>query len=291
MFVLPAMFFTYIIFLVFFPEYLVIKIPITFLKPSLVIGGLASILLSLAGLSLLYQTIKPIEEIHKHTEMFMSELGKQKTKAATTRDEGENILQHVTELITDSRAKKTETDRYSRQLTESNRKLAEMVFKDEVTGLYNQVYCKERLAYELLRAKYFKQSLIIAIADLDNFKQYIGRYQRSASDVALKKVGQAIAKNIRPVDILGRYGSGRFMVIMPRIENSEAKDIAEQIRTQIAQLSFKPKDNVAPVSFTISLGLGKAEESMTSIENLIGRADSALFRAKNAGKDRFYDHL
>lgn len=291
MFILPAIFLVYIILITLFPNLLVNPTPLPILKLSLIIGGLGSIMMSLGGLFLMSRSIKPVENITKEAENFMAEIGKGAVVLSTTRDEGEKVSQYITHLIMETRTKMNEINGYAQQLAETNTKLNELAVKDGLTGLYNHMYIKERLNYELLRAREFGHALSVIMVDIDDFKQYNDHYGHLAGDNALKEVAQTIVKNIRTIDIPARYGGEEFIAILPGAESNKGMQIAEQIRAQIAQLNFYPKDMASPISLTISLGISILSEKIVSSEDLISQADDALYRSKRMGKNRVCEYI
>ncbi|MEK7448994.1 MAG: GGDEF domain-containing protein [Planctomycetota bacterium] len=291
MFILPAIFLGYIILITLFPNLLANPTPVPILKLSLIFGGLGSVIISLGGLFLMSRSIKPVENITKEAENFMVELGKGAVILTTTRDEGEKVSQYMTHLIMETRTKMNEINGYAQQLAETNTKLNELAVKDGLTGLYNHMYIKERLNYELLRAREFSHPLSVIMADIDDFKQYNDRSGHLAGDQVLEKVARTIVKNIRPIDIPARYGGEEFIVILPGAESNKGMQIAEQIRAQISQLNFYPKDMVSPISLTISLGISILSEKIVSSEEIISQADEALYRSKRMGKNRVCEYI
>ena len=286
MFVLPVLFLLYIIGISFFPIFKLTPLPAPLMKMTLIVGVAAIIMMSLGGFILLYRSLKPIERVTKNTAEFLNEIGKGITGLAETEDEAEKISQYVTSMVVEIRNKIVEVDRYAHDLAEHNKKLSQLAIKDGLTGLYNQIYIKERLDNEFLRAKQFNHPLAVIMMDLDDFKRFNDSFGHLAGDQILKEVGSSLVKNIRPIDIPARYGGEEFLIILPETTMVEAHAVAEQIRQGITQLSFLTTATNGARHITASLGIGTMSGEDISRDGLIARADEALYRAKKIGKNR-----
>ena len=122
------------------------------------------------------------------------------------------------------------------------------------------------------------QACLIYI-DIDNFKEINDEYGHQTGDVVLEQIAQEISKNIRTVDIAGRYGGEEFLVIFPGISKEEAFIVADRISKSIENLQLKENLKV-----TISGGIAEYKNEM--ILNLIETADINLYKAKNKGRNR-----
>jgi diguanylate cyclase (GGDEF)-like protein len=102
----------------------------------------------------------------------------------------------------------------------------------------------------------------------------------------LRAIAQRCHTNIRQVDILGRYGGDEFAILLPQTEMKKAHEIAERIRQAVIQTP------IAEIHISISLGIAQATEDMDNLSTLLGRADAALYAAKQSGRNRvMQDHL
>lgn len=286
MFVLPVLFLLYIILVNLFPRFPLAPPPASHLMLTLTIGITAIIVMSLGGFLLLYRSIKPIEQVTKNTEDFLNEIGKGVTNMSDTNDETDKISDYVTKMVIEIRNKMVEVERYAQDLAETNKKLSQLAIKDGLTGLYNQVYIKERLDKEIFRAKKFDRPLAAIMLDLDDFKNFNDSFGHLAGDQVLKEVGRTLLAKIRPLDIPARYGGEEFLIILPESGRDEAYALAEQIRQSISQLSFLSAAASGASHIKVSLGIGVMSPDMASHEGLISQADAALYRAKRAGKNR-----
>ena len=151
--------------------------------------------------------------------------------------------------------------------------LAEVARTDDLTGLPNRRAWDESLERELARAHRDGTPLCIGIADLDQFKVYNDEHGHQAGDRLLKQIAAAWAAELRATDVLARYGGEEFALALPGCDLDDANALAERLRAAM------------PEAQTCSVGLARWDESETS-ERLFGRADKALYAAKDAGRDR-----
>ncbi len=155
-------------------------------------------------------------------------------------------------------------------------KVEELSRVDGLTGLYRRNYFMLRLSEEIKRAKREKYPIALIMADIDRFKKYNDTYGHLMGDEVLSRTADNILKNIYESDFAGRYGGEEFIIYMPRASVEEAYDKMERIRKLIN------KDT--PVS--ISAGISSYPSRGKRKEELIEKADSALYLAKSRGRNR-----
>ncbi|NMA95855.1 MAG: GGDEF domain-containing protein [Clostridiales bacterium] len=156
----------------------------------------------------------------------------------------------------------------------SRKHLKELAIRDGLTNLYNHRFFQTELRNIISSNKYKEISLLMI--DLDNFKLYNDCHGHLAGDEVLKDISRIFVQNIRNTDIAARYGGEEFAIILPDVGLEEATKIAERIRKTI-------KSNCP---CTISIGISSFPKYASTAEELISRADDALYRAKNISKDR-----
>jgi diguanylate cyclase (GGDEF)-like protein len=144
---------------------------------------------------------------------------------------------------------------------------------DDLTGLLNRRAWDEELVRELARAARVKSPLSVAMIDLDYFKQFNDEYGHQAGDRLLKQTAAAWRERLRVTDILARYGGEEFALALPYCDRSEAETLLERVRV------------ATPGGQTCSAGVATWDR-VESADQLIGRADAALYAAKRAGRDR-----
>jgi diguanylate cyclase (GGDEF)-like protein len=152
---------------------------------------------------------------------------------------------------------------------------------DELTGLYNHRHFHERLEQEIARGSRFGSTFSLIMLDIDLFKAYNDIYGHLAGDQVLRKVGKYIESSIRSIDLAFRYGGEEFTIILPEARLDDAYKVAERIRKTIES---KTSSRAMPI--TVSLGLANWPNDGVMKEEIIGRADVALYRAKQTGRNR-----
>lgn len=163
-----------------------------------------------------------------------------------------------------------------------------LAITDGLTGLYTKTYFIERLEEEFERAKVSKFPMSIAIIDIDYFKLVNDTYGHLAGDNFLKQLANILKKRFRGIDILARYGGEEFVVLMLHTTANESLYILEEIRKGVEGKNF-----VVPIDFyttkkikkTISIGLATLTDE-EDIYEFIKKADDALYKAKNSGRNR-----
>jgi len=165
-------------------------------------------------------------------------------------------------------------------------KLASLIIREALTGLFNQIYIRQRLEEEIYRSKRYNHPLSLLMIDLDNFKALNDRYGHAAGDHLLKYFSQLILETIRPSDIAARYGGEEFLIILPETTREEAQAVAERLRNRLSLYPFRIDSRKEDVLFTISVGISTFPEYSQSGDELITLADMALYQAKKEGKNR-----
>ena len=159
--------------------------------------------------------------------------------------------------------------------------LWDMAVTDSLTGLYVRRYFMVKLQEELLRAERYKNILSILMADLDGFKNINDTYGHDAGDRVLNAIGKFLQQNIRDVDVVARYGGDEFVIMIPEAAEDAAYILSERLRKQFSELKL---EKMPPI--TISLGIATYPLDGTELEDLIKKADSAMYAAKRAGRNK-----
>ena len=157
---------------------------------------------------------------------------------------------------------------------------------DALTGIPNRRSFSETILHEFRRARRENVSLSVIMCDVDRFKAYNDRYGHAAGDECLKKVAKAIKETLnRPADFCARYGGEEFVIILPSTSINAAQHIAGKIRETIQGLGIVHEASLPLKIVTMSLGVASMDAA-TSDEELIRQADSALYMAKEGGRNR-----
>ena len=159
--------------------------------------------------------------------------------------------------------------------------LREMAVTDFLTGLYIRRYFMSKLQDELLRSERYNKIFSIVMADIDKFKNVNDTYGHTAGDKVLKAVGDFFQTNIRQVDIVARYGGEEFVILFPETDKEAAYVLAERLRKGFSQIRL---DNLPGLS--ISSGISTFPEDGKDIQTLIKNADTAMYSAKQKGRNK-----
>lgn len=159
----------------------------------------------------------------------------------------------------------------------------ELAITDGLTGLFVHRHFQERFDREISRALWTNSQFAFLMLDIDNFKGYNDKYGHIAGDIILKQIAKLINSSVNPGDIVARYGGEEFGVLLVDTTKSEALKTAERIRKRVGEERFILRRELTRVS--ISGGIAFFPEDEKEKEDLIRRADSGLYRAKNMGKN------
>ncbi|MDD4900360.1 MAG: GGDEF domain-containing protein [Candidatus Omnitrophica bacterium] len=165
------------------------------------------------------------------------------------------------------------------------KKLQELSITDSLTGILNRRFFEVRAEEEILRSRQFNLEFCLFLLDVDYFKTYNDRYGHLVGDVVLKEASRAIKENIRQIDLLGRYGGDEFVLLLTETNLAQAEFVAERIRKAIAAKMIKAYDEELQLS--VSIGGAFFPAHAQDFKALIEKADQALYRAKESGKNKY----
>ena len=163
--------------------------------------------------------------------------------------------------------------------------LQNQAIRDPLTGLYNRRYLEETMDREFHRSMRLKAPLGVVMMDLDRFKAFNDTFGHGAGDALLSALAHVVTAGIRSEDIACRYGGEEFLLVMPGMALETIRERAENLRQAVKALKIKYQGRFLK-STTVSLGLAMFPEHGHTPEEVITAADAALYRAKQAGRDR-----
>jgi len=217
---------------------------------------------------------------------------------------GHSISEHLGLIIHAMHAFSTEENHRESELTEQLKgmqlkldemeKLAEVAqyaieeqrkkaMHDALTGLPNRESYQQRLEQETQRIKRYGGKLSLMVCDVDLFKRINDNYGHLAGDKVLKIIAKSLQKNLRDCDFIARFGGEEFVALMPETSSGEAKAVAEKLRKKIEESPFNFKKE--PVQITVSFGISEFAEG-ESVDEVFDRADKALYKAKENGRNQ-----
>jgi diguanylate cyclase (GGDEF)-like protein len=164
-------------------------------------------------------------------------------------------------------------------LQQRHDRMAHAATHDALTGLLNRTALEELRRGGDARQRLDAGAYVLAVLDIDNFKQVNDRHGHLLGDRALQAVAQAIESVVRQDDVAVRFGGEEFLLILPGTRLDGAMEVAERIRRAVEQVAL-------PFALTVSIGLAPGNPELDDPEAVFARADQALYRAKAAGRNR-----
>ncbi len=172
------------------------------------------------------------------------------------------------------------------QLREANLRLENLAVTDGLTGLFNRRHFDSLLVGELQRSLRYKVPVSVVLVDIDHFKQVNDTYGHSTGDQVLRNLSRVVMGGVRTTDFVARFGGEELAVILTQTPLQGAFEVAERLRAMVAAA---PHDYQGKAIFkTASFGVASydGQGAPVSPEELLGRADQALYRAKHEGRNR-----
>lgn len=161
--------------------------------------------------------------------------------------------------------------------------LRQKVDTDRLTGVASKEHITTLMERALERAKKSGKPLCIVMQDLDHFKEVNDTHGHLIGDQVLQEVASRLTSALRLFDTVGRYGGEEFVVILENTDLERAREISERVRTHVSGAPIHVDDKNVPLTISQGVALARPEDDLSSI---LGRADKALYAAKEAGRDR-----
>jgi two-component system cell cycle response regulator len=178
-----------------------------------------------------------------------------------------------------------ELDQKNRELEVANKRLRKLSITDGLTGLYNHRHVHELLRDEFERSRRSEEPLAVCMLDLDRFKAVNDTYGHPTGDVILYETARILDETAREIDMVGRYGGEEFIAILPNTDEDEAGRFAERVRRAVEEYLFRDEEN--EIRMTCSLGVASfPARGVDEPEELLKKADEALYQAKGSGRNR-----
>ena len=179
----------------------------------------------------------------------------------------------------------TERRQAEEKIQALNAELEKESMIDHLTNIFNRRYFIRRGTEEINRAIRNNFPLALLMLDIDEFKKINDTLGHAAGDLVIQQVAEALKGNLREVDILARLGGDEFTILLPNTPLQIAAVMAERVRLSIAGMVFDSPGGVQQKKLTISIGASAFTEDMTGIDDLLRKADAAMYHAKNNGRN------
>ena len=155
---------------------------------------------------------------------------------------------------------------------------------DHLTGIFNRRYFMDRLREEIDRTQRYGTPFAVAFIDVDNFKRINDEHGHLSGDEILRQLTLTCAKQVREIDTLARIGGEEFALLLPQTPPAEAERLVERLRASVASTRAKIGDGWLDI--TVSIGLTSSSREALDVDDILRRADEALYAAKRQGKNR-----
>ncbi len=176
--------------------------------------------------------------------------------------------------------------RYSDHLRANVQQSLELAITDSLTGLHNRRYLETHLQTLFEQAANRGKPLSVLVLDIDYFKAVNDTHGHDAGDEVLKEFATRMRKNVRGIDLVCRLGGEEFVVVMPDTDVTVASIVGERVRQKVASEAFPIHKGARALDVTVSIGLASYVPTMTGPDDLVKKADEALYRAKREGRNR-----
>ncbi|MFQ5957975.1 MAG: PleD family two-component system response regulator [Alphaproteobacteria bacterium] len=176
--------------------------------------------------------------------------------------------------------------RYQDRLRKTYERSVSLAVTDTLTGLYNRLYLTSHLGSLLERITDEDKPLAIAMIDVDHFKDVNDRYGHAVGDEVLREIAERLSRFTRATDLLARLGGEEFVIVMPETTVEAAQMVTARLRREVAAAPFWKTPVDGGLAITVSIGVAAMLGSNDTPEDLLKRADDALYAAKRGGRNR-----
>ncbi len=163
-------------------------------------------------------------------------------------------------------------------------RVEELATTDGLTGLFNRRHIETLALEELARAERYSHGMALLMIDIDHFKTINDRYGHDEGDLCLKRFARLLTDETRRSDLVGRFGGEEFMAVLPETTRDKAVEVANRIRERVTQTAFS--DHVLEGDLSVSIGMTIRKSGENSLQDMIRRADRALYQTKRGGRNQ-----
>jgi diguanylate cyclase (GGDEF)-like protein/PAS domain S-box-containing protein len=171
-------------------------------------------------------------------------------------------------------------------LQRANEQLEQLALHDPLTGLANRRKFAERFEYDMARAVRARMPLSLLMVDIDHFKAVNDQHGHLAGDACLKALAAILAGSVRAVDLVARFGGEEFLVLLPEMSAEQSLVAAERMRSQVQAHPVAIEEGGPPLAITVSVGAATLSGPSIRLEDLLHRADEAVYCAKRMGRNQ-----
>jgi len=190
------------------------------------------------------------------------------------------------DLLVVSSSDITELKQAQIELARALETISEIAAIDELTQVNNRRSFNELACIEVKKSKRYDHPLSLILLDIDHFKQVNDTYGHANGDLVLQEFAHLFKENLRDTDLFARFGGEEFVALLPETKAKEAWNLANRLSQLLAKKSIALLDDEGEISITVSSGLCQLLGNEDSLENMLVRADKALYQSKQTGRNR-----
>ena len=264
--------------------------PVLSVVTRIFVGDLIVILLSsLLAYRVTATVVRPIEKLSDWARRIAEGQRELDVPELPARDEIGLLARTFNDMMRQLRRKQSELEQANRALVDRNARLQQanevlnqLSITDGLTRLHNHRFFQDHLTREIKRVTRSGEPLSMLLADIDDFKQLNDRFGHAAGDELLTRIAQLMVDCVRDSDLVARYGGEEFVILAINCDLEGAEQLAEKVRTAVAESSFILDDSLRPLRVTVSVGVAAFRGNR---KRFFQRADEALYQAKSQGKN------
>jgi two-component system cell cycle response regulator len=180
--------------------------------------------------------------------------------------------------------------RYQDRLRANYERSLSLALTDPLTGVYNRRYLDNHIEKAVERARETGKPVSVVLFDIDHFKSVNDTHGHDSGDEVLRNVAQRVNSNLRNFDMVARYGGEEFVIVMPDTSGDIAVMVAERLRDRVARDPISISGPAPQLNVTVSMGVAAYAGAADSSDDILKRADEAMYQAKRGGRNRVVAH-
>ena len=174
---------------------------------------------------------------------------------------------------------------------ETEKNLQHLAVTDPLTGLFNRRHFLNIAERELQLSRRYSKPIAFLMLDLDRYKFFNDTYGHAAGDNLMKLVISVCSQNLRNTDVFSRYGGDEFYIMLPETNQEQACNLAERLREAVRNTPIDLGGTEIRMTMSIGISATNGSEQNISLNDLLERADAAMYKAKESGRDRIWLHV
>jgi diguanylate cyclase len=243
----------------------------------------------------IHKALDVIDKAHFGTDEFTKSLDHFSGKLSDS-DSLDQVREAVTKVVSETRVMANQNERLQAQLAQTTQQLSEMRYNldqahkesqiDPLTEVGNRKFFDREIAHALLESRDNASPLTLLMADIDHFKKFNDTHGHLIGDQVLRLVARTLVENLKGRDIIARYGGEEFVILLPNTRVADAEKVANQLRGSLGTKQIRRRSTNETLG-VVTISIGAAEYCIgEDRDSFIARADGALYKAKQTGRNK-----